>query len=750
MKDLIKKLMKKEMNIWAACVVILLGVIFLWMAADYHETTSATAVGTVNVSGYLNVRKGPGKKYACLKSGGTKVTLANSAQVTILAKNKKWYRIRFKYNSKKLEGYVRSRYLSVLSGNVCTQVTGVVSPSAVVVRTKAGKNTKVLKDGLTTVKLLKKTKIRVQKEAVASGMKWYQVSFTYGKKVREGYIRADRVSIDYSTAIPGLIRTSGTVFLRKEAGKVTTVKVNNSPITMINGSQVLLVKEKTVNGVKYVKLEVTINGKTYRGYVAANLVRFQQVELEKPEATPTPTPEPEPSPEEKPEATPEPTPEPEETQEPEASKKPLTTAQFKKQLKKEGFPADYITELMALHETYPNWEFKAYKTGLDWSAAVAAESKVGLNLLSNGKSPDWKSLEQGAYDWMKDEYIPYDGSTWVTASSKAVQYYMDPRNFLDSKSIFQFENLEYQSNTQDQDGVENVLKNTPMHMSSYSYTGDDGASCDITYSQTFMKAAEDSGVSPYHLASRAKQEVVTGSESMSASVSGTVVGYEGIYNFYNIGAYHSTQPGGAIANGLSWASKGNTYNRPWTSPYRSIVGGAQYIGSNYINAGQSTLYLQKFNVTSYRTYDHQYMANIEAPSSEAYKTAEAYGSSKENMDIIFTIPIYNNMPQSPCPVPSGGANPNNYLKTLSVKGYDLDVSFRKGDDGSKLYTLTVENDVKSITIKATGISSLAKVSGTGQKKLKIGKKKYTIKVKAQSGAVRKYKLQVTRLKKSQE
>lgn len=82
----------------------------------------------------------------------------------------------------------------------------------------------------------------------------------------------------------------------------------------------------------------------------------------------------------------------------------------------------------------------------------------------------------------------------------------------------------------------------------------------------------------------------------SGSVSGQYSKtYTGIYNFYNIGAYSSANP---IANGLAWASnrKDKTYNRPWTKPGKSIIGGASYIGEKYINCGQNTTYYQRFNV----------------------------------------------------------------------------------------------------------------------------------------------------------
>lgn len=92
----------------------------------------------------------------------------------------------------------------------------------------------------------------------------------------------------------------------------------------------------------------------------------------------------------------------------------------------------------------------------------------------------------------------------------------------------------------------------------------------------------------------------------------------------------------------------STYNRPWTSPKRAIVGGAEFIAENYISKGQYTSYLKKFNVnpnSSYNTYNHQYMANLAAPSSEAKSSYSSY--SKNNLlklPLHFVIPTYNNMP----------------------------------------------------------------------------------------------------------
>ncbi len=93
-----------------------------------------------------------------------------------------------------------------------------------------------------------------------------------------------------------------------------------------------------------------------------------------------------------------------------------------------------------------------------------------------------------------------------------------------------------------------------------------------------------------------------------------------------------------------------TYERPWTSPKKSIVGGAKYISNGYIAKGQFTSYLKKFNVNPngyYSVYNHQYMANLRAPSSEAYSS---YKSLKENNfldnSFEFIIPVYLYMPES--------------------------------------------------------------------------------------------------------
>ena len=182
------------------------------------------------------------------------------------------------------------------------------------------------------------------------------------------------------------------------------------------------------------------------------------------------------------------------------------------------------------------------------------------------------------------------------------------------------------------------------------------------YADLILRAAKTSKVSSYHLASRIKQEV--GPFLSHSSISGKVPGYEALYNFYNIGATSSSEPMGAIINGLKYARDGHgassetrtKYLIPWNTKERAITGGGIFIGSSYINIGQDTIYLQKFHVVDNRggeLFWHQYMTNVLAPYSESNIIYKGYvNSNLLDTDMTFVIPIYNNMPELPCKRPS--------------------------------------------------------------------------------------------------
>lgn len=316
----------------------------------------------------------------------------------------------------------------------------------------------------------------------------------------------------------------------------------------------------------------------------------------------------------------------------------------------ENFPESYRPYLYELKKKYPNWVFTALYTGLDWNTVISNEYANDKNLVPISYSDNWKCQDEGKYNVEID-------SGWVNASKWAIEYTMDPRNFLNEVRIFQFEKLSYDESVNTKTGIEKILYGTEFYNRQVTYK--EGGVTEVAmaekYSDLIWNAAVYSGVSPYHLASRIKQEV--GPFVTHSSISGTVKGYEGLYNFYNIGATSSTEDLGAIKNGLRYARDAHgateqvkkNYLIPWTNPTRAITGGAVFIGSSYISVGQNNLYLQKFDVNDDRGNDlfwHQYMTNCLAPYSESYSIYKAYSNmGMMNSSIGFVIPVYNNMPE---------------------------------------------------------------------------------------------------------
>lgn len=291
-----------------------------------------------------------------------------------------------------------------------------------------------------------------------------------------------------------------------------------------------------------------------------------------------------------------------------------------------GFPDSYKNYLRKLHAIYPKWVFKADNTNKDFEEVANLESEIGMSAIPKA----YPSLR--FTNSLYPDGIVVDGTTWYAPAKDAVKYYMEPRNFLNESNIFMYQSLKYNEN--ENESVSEVLKGSFMEGSFY----ENGVS--KSYKDAFIEAARESGVSSVHLASRAIQEVGTDG---SSAVSGKVSGYEGYYNFYNIGATSGTNN---YINGLAYAK-----NSGWDSIQKAITGGAKIIGSKYILKGQDTLYYQKFDVSSYRTnasnYLHQYQTNIMAPSSESSKIYSSYkANGKLNNNYVFVIPVYNNMPSS--------------------------------------------------------------------------------------------------------
>ncbi len=387
-----------------------------------------------------------------------------------------------------------------------------------------------------------------------------------------------------------------------------------------------------------------------------------------------------------------------------------TEKEFEAYLTAQGFPESYKTELRKIHAQYPNWVFEARHLSMTWATALAAESKVGINMI---KSPEaWMSMEKGAYNWTTNTYVPFDSNVWMSASPAIIAYYMDPRNFLDSTYIFQFEKLTYNS-AHTVEGVRAIL---PTALD--------------THAEALLQAAKSTNVSAYFLAARMRQE---GSQTNGLGT-GTVPGYEGYYNFFHIGAYGANP----VTSGAIYAK-----DKGWNTPLKCITDSADYIARGYIRLGQDTNYFQKFNMTNTTSglYGHQYMGNVAAAASEGKLRHDAATAAELDTALVFSIPVYKEMPATVAKQPSKTGNNNNFLTNITVAGHALTPTF---DLYQMDYAMQVEEAVSEITVTATLSNNGATLTGAGKITLRRGENIIPLTVKATSGEVRTYTLTVTR------
>lgn len=312
------------------------------------------------------------------------------------------------------------------------------------------------------------------------------------------------------------------------------------------------------------------------------------------------------------------------------------------------FPTSYYSGLWLLHSLHPDYMFRPYNTGMDFDTVLDNEDSADRSLANVYSHPAW--VQSGSPE--------YDGGGWMAATNEVVQYFLDPRNYLDPQHIFSFELLSFDSTAQTVDGVRNIVNG--------SFLAD---TSEYDYAQIIYEAGETANVSPYFLASRILQEM--GYNGESELCHGTLAGYEGYYNFYNIGSTPDPNiQNGALINGARYAMWGADPDEeeissveaelmlPWNTVDRAITGGALWIASRYTAAGQDTLYFQKFDVIDNEDglYMHQYAQNI----SMAYTEGARYFSGYASIDMldkpfIFLIPVYDDMPSEFGVMPYTGA-----------------------------------------------------------------------------------------------
>ena len=296
----------------------------------------------------------------------------------------------------------------------------------------------------------------------------------------------------------------------------------------------------------------------------------------------------------------------------EKTQKIMTGIQNYNTLDESRYPG-FKSALQNVKNQHPNWNLNVYYTGITWDQALN-EQEVGL-----------RSLTQSTGAWRKNN-TGYDVSgNWYLATRAAIAYMMDPRNSFDGY-IFQFQDLASSSGT---------YNDIQKMVSGYSYLNNSNCI------NAILQAAQQNGISPFHIASRIMQEC--------GKSGGSMYGYDyngrKVYNLYNINVSGNGPEG--LEAGAKYA-----YDREWYTPEASIIGGASFLKNNYIAVGQSTLYFQKYNVIN-KDYNHQYMQNIRVANDEGYTMYKNYNANGLlESSFTFVIPVYENMPAFPCPRPS--------------------------------------------------------------------------------------------------
>ena len=275
-----------------------------------------------------------------------------------------------------------------------------------------------------------------------------------------------------------------------------------------------------------------------------------------------------------------------------------------------------------LSNVYPNWKFEILYTTLNFNTAVEEEYLYANKKGNLVYTPTYKG------DWIAPN--PYVSGNWASASYNAIAYFMDPRNFLNEKDIFQFIDLaDYASS-----GVtENALQYQTQGTFLQNHVFDVNTAC------------RNTNINPYYVLARLFQE-----QGRNGSSTINMDGKDGkyYYNPFNIGA----QVGNDYQTALNKAK-----NNGWDTMAKGIEGGIKIIKSYYIDKKQNTLYLNKFDINPASGggfYNHQYMQNLSAAYSEARILRSSYVDTNAiDNEIKFIIPVYENMPKTVSEKPTG-------------------------------------------------------------------------------------------------
>ena len=379
---------------------------------------------------------------------------------------------------------------------------------------------------------------------------------------------------------------------------------------------------------------------------------------------------------------------PETKEEPETKEKtePILDP-YAEELVEAGFPPSYAILLSQVHEQYPAWTFEPLpvtelKPAYTWRYVILEEMEPRRNLVTTGTwAPEGENALYSPYYDQSDPTL-YD-SGWRQASRNAVEYFMDPRNFLNEGDIFMFETLAFNPEIHTEEAVEEALAGTFLASDQGTVNGTD------SYASLIFRKSRECNLNPVYVANRILMEQGTdGTNPLSAGTLGDVLwdyysdpttreantsgigtiiwggqydsesytkeellGRNGFYNFFNMGAA-GTGKFAIYMNGSKEAEQ-----EGWTTKEAALCGGIEKLRAKYIDNDQFTPCFQKFNVhpSSSNNFWGQYMQDISGAlvgGRRAYSDYLEAGCLEDAHH--FVIPVYGNMPESNCPDPAGG------------------------------------------------------------------------------------------------
>lgn len=228
----------------------------------------------------------------------------------------------------------------------------------------------------------------------------------------------------------------------------------------------------------------------------------------------------------------------------------------------------------------------------------------------------------------------YDGG-FIDASEEQVAYYVNSSNFHKGDSSF----LQFLDLSKPAELSANEINNRVLN----------GAGTLNGEARAFINAANKHNINEIYLMAHALHETGNGMSTLAQGIEvgknkkdqSTVVTKKNRNNLSNIKVVYNMYGIQAFDNCAITCGAEHAYDMGWTTPAKAIVGGAAFIGNNYIKKGQNTLYKMRWNPDT--PGHHQYATDVAWAVAQTSRISKIYNLI-ENYVMVFDIPKYEDQP----------------------------------------------------------------------------------------------------------